>query len=111
MWPALRAGDRAELVDAQRARVGDVLVARSERGLIAHRLIDASTDQVVLQGDGCQHPDPAVPRSQVLGRIARVERGGRVLSRWDVKLPRVSRVHRAVAGLLWRGLLGRGGRR
>lgn len=101
MWPALRDGDRAELVAASAFAPGDVLVARVGTALVAHRVKQIDGATLLLQGDACGAPDPAVPGSAILGRIERVARGGAVLERprWDHPRPLWGRAHRLLMRL------------
>lgn len=79
-------------------RAGDVVAFKHpENGrLVIHRIVGSSATGWVIKGDSCHKPDGPVSQDLVLGRVARVERGGRevriglgreraaiaVLSRW-----------------------------
>ncbi len=79
MFPVLRPGDRVHVVPDAEPRPGDVLVVRGRAGLVVHRLVALhGSDELVLRGDSWTTADAPVRRSQVVGRVARVERRGRV---------------------------------
>lgn len=83
MHPLIREGD-ALIVDPARPEdvcIGDVVLSLTERGLTAHRV-----QQIAATGDGCYFttrgdnaPGTDVPfsASQLLGRVARIDRNGR----------------------------------
>lgn len=94
MWPSLRAGDVAcvEPLTGE-PRPGEVVLARLPSALVVHRVLACDADGCALRGDNSDGADPRVPVSQVLGRVRRVRRGGRVLEAggWDVGPRRVGR--------------------
>jgi hypothetical protein len=72
-------------VQAARVALGDVLLCRTWRGEIAHRVtrIARGADgarRFELRGDASLEADAPVVDSQVRGRVESVERDGRVLS-------------------------------
>ena len=76
MAPMIRDGTVLHVVPLDRWRVGDVLLGERSGTWIAHRLVSMSDAAVVLRGDAMAQPDPPLPRTSVLGRVARVEIGG-----------------------------------
>lgn len=87
MLPTVRDGECVIVAPMQAARVapGDVLLCRTWRGEIAHRVtrIARAADgarRFELRGDASLEADPLVTDAQVQGRLESVERGGRVLS-------------------------------
>ena len=100
MAPAMRDGDtlfveplgqvgRGPLV------VGEVILALRGEVLVAHRLIAVAADSVITRGDAQPHPDPALPRTEILGRVVRHRR-----ARWARLRP--------ILRQLWRVLMNRG---
>jgi uncharacterized repeat protein (TIGR01451 family) len=73
MLPLIRDGEtlRVEGVAAKRLRVGDIVVAKTARGLRAHRLIfkDLVRDCFLTRGDAGQESDPPIRAQQILGRV------------------------------------------
>jgi len=100
MAPFIRDRDVLTIVPVgdQLLRAGDVVAFRHpENGrLVIHRIIGSSTTGWVLKGDSCRKPDGRVPEDLILGRVARVERGGR-----DVRLGLGS--ERTIIAVLSRG--------
>jgi hypothetical protein len=87
MWPRLRPGDEAELIDADASSIetGDVVVARISSALVIHRLLSVRGDHLLLRGDNSAAADPPIPREHLLGVVGRVRRRGAILDRvsWD----------------------------
>lgn len=87
MAPAVGDGDVVTVapVDVREVRCGDVLLYRTARGPIAHRVVavpvrDAGDGHFRVRGDAPGSPDEVVPTEDVLGRVEAVApRGG---SRW-----------------------------
>ena len=82
MYPSIREGEviTVEPVAASDVKLADIVLYRSERGLIAHRVIEiASRDARVfrLQGDASLSCDEPVAAEQILGRVVGVQRNGR----------------------------------
>jgi len=90
MYPSIREGEliTVEPVVASDVTLGDIVLYRSERGLIAHRVV--GTDQPLsptqssvlsphyfLLGDASLSCDQPVEAQQILGRVVGVERDGR----------------------------------
>jgi signal peptidase I len=76
MHPFIRSGQQlvVEGVDPRVLRRGDVVLARLERGLTAHRIvtIERRGDVVVsitTRGDNCSLDDPPFAPDQLVGRI------------------------------------------
>ncbi len=91
MYPSIREGEliTVEPVDPNDVKRGDIILYRSERGVIAHRVV-VGTDQpssptqssvlsphYFLRGDASLCCDQPVAAHQILGRVIRVERDGR----------------------------------
>lgn len=79
MYPLIRSGDRllVEPVAPRALRRGDVVLARLDRGLTAHRIVRIDGDTITTRGDNCGVDDPPFTRAQLLGRVRAVERDGR----------------------------------
>lgn len=81
MYPAIRNGDYLHVVPCQTSelRRGDVILAATERGLTAHRIVSISehdgTLRVITRGDNALRSDLPVPVGDVLGRVEKVEQG------------------------------------
>lgn len=81
MYPAIRSGDYLHIVpcDASKLRLGEVILAMTERGLTAHRIVrirDAEGSlSITMRGDNALRCDRPVAPEDVLGRVASVENG------------------------------------
>jgi len=89
MYPSIREGEliTVEPVVPSDVKLGDIVLYRSQRGLIAHRVVGSSPAQssvlgphYFLRGDASLSCDKPVEARQILGRVASVERGGRAIS-------------------------------
>jgi len=87
MYPVIRSGDRllVEPADARTLRRGDVVLARLERGLTAHRIVRVelrgdAVASITMRGDNCPADDPPFPPDQLLGRVRAIDRNGRLRS-------------------------------
>ncbi len=87
MYPSIREGEliTVEPVQPSDVRLGDIVLYRSQRGLIAHRVVGSSPTQssvlsphhFLLRGDASLSCDQPVAAQQILGRVVGVERNGR----------------------------------
>ncbi len=109
MYPSIREGEliTVEPVAASDVKLADIVLYRSERGLIAHRVVEiASRDSRVfrLRGDASLSCDRPVAAEQILGRVAGVQRKGRsvALATRGAKLwHRVRRLASGVKGWIY----------
>jgi hypothetical protein len=78
MHPAIRHGEHVYVapVDWSSLRVGDVVLARAQRGLTAHRLVKVAAGLATTRGDNAAARDAAVSQTAIIGRITHVERDG-----------------------------------
>ncbi|HEX3576945.1 MAG TPA: S24/S26 family peptidase [Thermoanaerobaculia bacterium] len=82
MYPAIRSGDYLHIVpcDASELRRGDVILAMTERGLTAHRIVRIRDGEgglrITMRGDNALRSDDPVAADDILGRVERVENGG-----------------------------------
>jgi signal peptidase I len=82
MYPAIRSGDYLHIVpcDASELRVSDVILAMTERGLTAHRIVrirDAEGGlRITMRGDNALRSDHPVAPEDILGRVERIENAG-----------------------------------
>ena len=78
MYPAIRSGDYLEIAPCHvsQLRIGDVILATTERGLTAHRVVrirDAEgRTRITMRGDNALRSDPSVGPEDVLGRVENV---------------------------------------
>jgi hypothetical protein len=111
MHPFIRAGDvlSIEPIPSCGARVGDVcaVVLPQSSKLVVHRVVArAHGDGWVMRGDNIAGPgDGVVPAASLLGRVRRVERGGRSVGfglgaeRWLIAL--LSRLQWLITLVRW----------
>ncbi len=81
MYPSIREGEliTVEPVRASDVKLADIVLYRSERGPIAHRVVEiASRDARVfrLRGDASLSCDEPVAAHRILGRVVGVQRNG-----------------------------------
>jgi hypothetical protein len=82
MFPVIRSGDRL-LVEPARIgelHAGDVVLAKQDRGLTAHRVVGVLGETIITRGDNCDANDPPLAMAQLLGRVRSIERDGRTRS-------------------------------
>ncbi len=106
MLPTLKPGDRvlARGIRAGEPHIGDILLVRSDRYWLAHRLIDRRVIDgrlyLVTQGDYSTAPDGLWSSDQIYGKIVLLQRDG---SDHSLEMPRVRWFGALIAGLLrWR---------
>ncbi len=99
MYPSIREGEliTVEPVVPSDVTLGDIVLYRSQRGLLAHRVVGSSPTQssvlspqsssgsvlsphYFLRGDASLSCDQPVGAEQILGRVIRVDRNGRSLA-------------------------------
>lgn len=104
MWPTLRTGDAVLCEPVAAATPGDIVVAKLPHGVIAHRVVRWSANEVVLRGDTALSNDAAVSAELVLGRVIKVRRSGVEHAVSDVDLGRrlLGRARVRLKGLLSR---------
>ena len=97
MEPSLVAGDLVLVVPLgdEKPAPGDVVLARSpSSSLIVHRFVGVNDGMAVTMGDARAIPDPAIPVSDLIGRIEAVRpaRWRRARVRVRRALGRISRI-------------------
>ncbi len=89
MYPSIREGEliTVEPVVPSDVKLGDIVLYRSQRGVIAHRVVGSSPAQssvlsprYFLRGDASLSCDEPVEARQILGRVASVQREGRAIN-------------------------------
>ncbi len=90
MYPSIQEGEliTVEPVAARDVKLGDIILYRSERGLLARRLVGSSPTQssvlsphhFLLRGDASLCCDQPVAAHQILGRVVGVKRDGRSIA-------------------------------
>jgi len=79
MYPSIRSGDYLRIVPCQvlELRRGDVVLASSERGLTAHRIVRISERdgnlQITTRGDNSLRSDSPIDAADILGRVEQVD--------------------------------------
>ena len=78
MHPSIRNGEHVHVAPVEWAslRPGDVVLARAQRGLTAHRLVKLAAGAVTTRGDNAIAADASLPYKDILGRITHIERNG-----------------------------------
>lgn len=78
MHPTIRCGEHLHVVPVEAAdvAVGDVVLARHQRGLTAHRVVRIAGRRITTRGDNCSHDDPAFTLEDLVGRVDAAERDG-----------------------------------
>jgi signal peptidase I len=84
MQPAIAEGEAitVERISAGEVKIGDIILYRAERSVIAHRVEKIGRDRdrvtfLLLRGDASEDCDDPVLPAQVLGKVVAVDREGR----------------------------------
>jgi len=79
MSPFIRSGDvvTIEPLSGRRPALGEVVALAPGGHLLVHRLVGWDRGQALCRGDAAAGADPPAPPDDLLGRVTRVERGGR----------------------------------
>lgn len=87
MFPTIKDGETicVEPVAPETLKLGDIVLYRFSRGVIAHRVkrINRQTNgtlSFVLRGDSSATDDQPINATEILGRVVAVERDGRTLA-------------------------------
>ena len=98
MNPTIREGERitVEPVASSDVRVGDIVLYRTHRAVLAHRVMtiesrDSAGHIFVLRGDASSTCDESAESGQILGRVVSVEREGRCV---DLSSRRAKMAHK-----------------
>jgi signal peptidase I len=88
MFPAIRSGERliVEAVDPCDLCRGDIVLARLERGLTAHRVVRivksaGEVASIVTRGDNCAEDDPPFSAAQLVGRVREPRKSYKIIIR------------------------------
>ena len=78
MHPTIRCGEhlRVEPAAPDDIALGDVVLARHQRGLTAHRVVRIDGARMITRGDNCSLDDPAYAAEDLVGRVVAAERDG-----------------------------------
>lgn len=82
MGPLLRSGDQVRVSPDRVSTLqpGELVLAVSGTGqFLVNRVVSQSAVTVILRGDACPAPDPALSRSQILGIVDQARRGKRLI--------------------------------
>ena len=92
MFPLILPKDKVVVIKAKILKRDDIVVFTNNNRLIAHRLIyvSPSRDYLVTRGDNNLSSDGKISRSQILGKIETLKRGGGKLSLSHVYLTQSS---------------------
>ena len=100
MLPAIQPRDLllVRRCGTQAARVGDVVLFTRDERLFAHRVVSTDGKVIVTRGDALATTDDPIGNTELLGRVERVVRRGRVFrprpprlrGSWAVRLHRLS---------------------
>ena len=110
MYPSIREGEliTVEPVVPSDVKRGDIVLYRSERGLLAHRVVGSSPTQssvlsphhsLLLKGDASLSCDQPVEAHQILGRVVEVQRNGRSVALASREAKLWHKVRRLASGL------------
>jgi signal peptidase I len=60
--------------------LGQIVLYRRDKTLVAHRIVRIEGDLPITQGDALPDEDPPLREADVLGRIIRIQRNGCLIS-------------------------------
>ena len=75
MAPLIESGDSVicEVIDANAADQGDILLVLREHDLVIHRLVDCKSQEWTIKADNHNEADPVVQPGQIIGRVTQIE--------------------------------------
>ena len=78
MHPIIRCGEHLHVAPAapHDIALGDVVLARHQRGLTAHRVVRIDGARIITRGDNCSDDDPAFTAEDLVGRVVAAESDG-----------------------------------
>jgi hypothetical protein len=76
MMPTLQVEDGLELGSAKDLHIGDLIVFRHQSLLICHRILQIDDDRLSTRGDAARGLTEEISRSDVVGRVTAIVRGG-----------------------------------
>ena len=81
MLPAVRPNDVLLIrrCRSEEAGPGDIVLYLRQRRLFAHRVISRSAALLVTQGDGLAEPDLPLTANELLGKVIRIMRRGKII--------------------------------
>jgi len=82
MMPAVRPGDTllVEAITCENVIEGDLVLFAREQRLFAHRVVKGlDYSGIITRGDAMPAEDPALHRSELLGKVRLIERNGRMI--------------------------------
>jgi signal peptidase I len=82
MLPAVWPGDviTVEQCEFSALHPGQIVLHRKQQKLTVHRVTRVASDSLITRGDSLPCDDPPVQASEIVGRVVRVMRDGRVIS-------------------------------
>jgi signal peptidase I len=88
MYPAIRSGEQlvVDPVDANEIRRGEVVLAKLDRGLTAHRVVrierrGGEVVKIVTRGDNCAEADPPFAAAEFVGRVREPRKSYKIIVR------------------------------
>lgn len=90
MLPFIVGGrDEVVLVKPERVKVGDIVLAKAERGYVIHRIVKLDGERVTLMGDGNLVGREHCDRADIAARVSHVVRAKRKKYAVDGFMPRL----------------------
>ncbi|MGA8806230.1 MAG: S24/S26 family peptidase [Thermoanaerobaculia bacterium] len=93
MHPVIRSGDYLEIAPCHvsQLRIGDVILAKTERGLTAHRVVRIRAEdriRITMRGDNALRSDRSIGPEDVVGRVENVRTESATIARLATVLVR-----------------------
>lgn len=92
MYPTIREGETitVEPIVPSQGKVGDILLYRFENGVVAHRVArieqrEKNARRFIFRGDTWGDYDEPVHADQIMGKVVKVERGGRDIDPYSTR--------------------------
>lgn len=83
MYPFIRNKDYITIspLNSHHPRLGDVVafIQPKTRKLIVHRIIESKGDHYLIKGDNTPAPDGLIPKANILGYVASVDKDGKLI--------------------------------
>ena len=82
MKPFIRSNSNLTIKPAEKISIGDIIVFQSKKGLVTHRVVKKKRHEdhlLITKGDNSETTDGLVKRSQVVGKVVKIEYEGNII--------------------------------
>jgi signal peptidase I len=103
MHPTIRDGEIVTVmpITLAKVRLSDIILYRTDRGVVAHRVMAILNDLFTLRGDSSDCRNELVAADRVLGKVVAVKRGSRSINLEGRTAKMIHAAHLWTARLKW----------